>query len=289
VSAVRLRSRSSAAASVLAPLVLVGLAVLVGAKGTPSLQSTVTLVLCNLIVVLGLQVFIGNSGVYSFGQLAFAAVGAYVAALLTLPAAITLLQTPGLPPVIAGADQGALAATLIAAAVCGLLAAVVGLPLMRTSTLAIPISTFAFLIVAYNVLANWEAVTGGSAGLVSIPTTTGVETAGLWAAVAVVFALAFKWSASGYRLQATREDVVAARWLGVAVRDRRCVGRAPVRGPLPRHLLLRSDGDDPDDAGRRRYPQRLRGCGRGARRRHGQRGAARPRGRRRPAGAGFDR
>jgi branched-chain amino acid transport system permease protein len=106
------------------------------------------------------------------------------------------------------------------------LAAIVGLPLMRTSTLAIPISTFAFLIVAYNVLANWEAVTGGSAGLVSIPTTTSVETAGLWAAVAVVVALAFKWSASGYLLQATREDEVAARSLGVGVMRERMLAFA---------------------------------------------------------------
>jgi branched-chain amino acid transport system permease protein len=191
--------------------------VLVGANGTASLQGTVTLILCNLIIVLGLQVFIGNSGVYSFGQLAFAAVGAYLGALLTLPAAISLLQTPGLPTLIADSDPGALVATLIAAGASGLLAAIVGLPLMRTSTLAIPISTFAFLIVAYNVLANWERVTGGSSGLVSIPTTTGVGAAGLSAAVAVVVALTFKWSSSGYRLQATREDEVAARSLGVRV------------------------------------------------------------------------
>ena len=71
------------------------LTALVGANGTPSLQGTVTLILCNLIIVLGLQVFIGNSGVYSFGQLGFAAAGAYVAALLTLPAAFAALQTPG--------------------------------------------------------------------------------------------------------------------------------------------------------------------------------------------------
>ena len=82
---------------------------LVGANGTPSFQGTVTLVLCNLIIVLGLQVFIGNSGVYSFGQIGFATTGAYVAALLTLPAAIALLQTPGLPDFIADAQLGPLA------------------------------------------------------------------------------------------------------------------------------------------------------------------------------------
>jgi branched-chain amino acid transport system permease protein len=212
-----LRSPASAATSLIVPLVLVALTAAVGASGTPSFEETVTLILCNLIVVLGLQVFIGNSGVYSFGQLGFAAAGAYVAALLTISPAFTALQTPELPKLIVDAQLDPLLSTLIAAVAAGLLAGVVGWPLMRTSTLAIPISTFAFLIVAYNVLANWDAVTGGSSGLVSIPRTTDVAAAGLWAGVAVVVALAFKWSASGYRLQATREDEVAARSIGIGL------------------------------------------------------------------------
>ncbi|MGN6663682.1 MAG: branched-chain amino acid ABC transporter ATP-binding protein/permease [Solirubrobacterales bacterium] len=218
-----LRSPASAATSLAVPLVLVALTVAVGASGTPSFEDTVTLILCNLIVVLGLQVFIGNSGVYSFGQLGFAASGAYVAALLTIPAIFTVLQTPGLPKLIADAQLAALPSTLIAAAASGVLAMVVGRPLMRTSTLAIPISTFAFLIVAYNVLANWDAVTGGSSGLVSIPRTTDIASAGLWAGVAVVVAVAFKWSASGYRLQATREDEVAARSIGIGLMRERLI------------------------------------------------------------------
>jgi branched-chain amino acid transport system permease protein len=220
----RFRSRPSVAASLLLPLALIAIVTLVGANGTPSFQATVTLILCNLIVVLGLQVFVGNSGVYSFGQLGFATSGAYVAAFLTLPAAFALLQTPGLPHFIADAQLGSLLSTLIAAAISGLIAIVVGLPLMRTSTLAIPISTFAFLVVVYNIVANWDRVTGGSSGLVSIPTTTSVESAGLWAAAAVVLAIAFKWSSSGYRLQATREDEVAARSIGIGVVKERLIG-----------------------------------------------------------------
>lgn len=219
----RLRSPGSLAASLLAPLALVALIAFVGAAGPPSSQGTVTLILCNLIIVLGLQVFIGNSGVYSFGQLGFAAAGAYVAALLTLPASFTALQTPALPDVISTAQLDPLPATLIGALACGLLAVVVGLPLMRTSTLAIPISTFAFLIVVYQVIANWDRITGGSSGLVSIPATTGVLSAGLWAAAAVVIAVAFKWSPSGYRLQATREDEVAARSIGISLMKERLI------------------------------------------------------------------
>jgi branched-chain amino acid transport system permease protein len=223
VSGLRFRSRASAAVSLLAPLALIAIVALLGANGTPSFQGTVTLILCNLIVVVGLQVFVGNSGVYSFGQLGFATAGAYIAVFLTLPATLAILQTPALPHFIADAHLSSLPSTLIAAAACGLFAIVVGLPLMRTSTLAIPISTFAFLVVVYNVVANWDRVTGGSSGLVSIPTTTSVESAGLWAGAAVILALAFKWSAGGYRLQATREDEVAARSIGINVMRERLI------------------------------------------------------------------
>jgi branched-chain amino acid transport system permease protein len=223
MSSVRFRTPQSAAASLLVPLLAIAITALLGANGTPSFQDTVATILCNLIIVIGLQVFVGNSGVYSFGQLGFATAGAYIAAFLTLPAAFALLQTPGLPHFIADAHFGALPSTLIAAAVSGLLAIVIGLPLMRTSTLAIPISTFAFLIVLYNVVANWDRVTGGSSGLVSIPSTTGVGSAGLWAGAAVILALTYKWSASGYRLRATREDEVAARSIGVSVMRERLI------------------------------------------------------------------
>jgi branched-chain amino acid transport system permease protein len=189
----------------------------VGATGTRSTEDTTTLILCNLIIVLGLQVFIGNSGVYSFGQVAFAAIGAYVGALLTLPAVWIALQTPAVPELVAAWQPGPLLTTLIAGLVAACFAGLIGLPLMRTSSLAIPISTFAFLVVAYNVLANWDELTGGSAGLVSVPRTSGLLTTALWACIAIFLALAFKWSKFGYRLLATREDEVAAGSVGIKV------------------------------------------------------------------------
>jgi branched-chain amino acid transport system permease protein len=212
-----LRSPGSLAASVAVPLGLIGATVLIGVNGTPSLQGSVAMILANLVIVLGLQVFIGNSGVYSFGQLGFAAAGAYLAAAMTLPSALAALQAPGLPDFLVSAQPGPLADTLAGGLAGAGLALVVGLALMRTSTLAIPISTFAFLIVLYNVLANWGALTGGSSGLVSIARTTSVQSAGAWAAVAAIVALGFKWSRNGYRLAASREDEVAAQSIGIVV------------------------------------------------------------------------
>ena len=121
MSGVRFRTPQSAAASLLVPLLLIAIAALLGANGTPSFQDTVTTILCNLIIVIGLQVFVGNSGVYSFGQLGFATAGAYIAALPhparrlrpaadARPAALHRRRPPRRLP-----------ATLIAAAVSGLL------------------------------------------------------------------------------------------------------------------------------------------------------------------------
>ena len=50
------------------------------------LQRRVDAGLINLVAVVGLYVFVGNSGVLSFGNVAFMAVGAYVSALLTMKA-----------------------------------------------------------------------------------------------------------------------------------------------------------------------------------------------------------
>ncbi|MGC4009595.1 MAG: hypothetical protein QM805_11770 [Pseudomonas sp.] len=51
------------------------------------MQRRITHGLINLVAVVGLYVFVGNSGVLSFGNVAFMAIGAYVSALLTMPAA----------------------------------------------------------------------------------------------------------------------------------------------------------------------------------------------------------
>ena len=41
--------------------------------------------LINVVLVVGLYVFAGNSGVLSFGHMSFMAIGAYTTALITIP------------------------------------------------------------------------------------------------------------------------------------------------------------------------------------------------------------
>ena len=48
-------------------------------------DQTIIIGLINLIMVTGLYVFVGSSGVVSFGQVSFMAIGAYVCGMFTLP------------------------------------------------------------------------------------------------------------------------------------------------------------------------------------------------------------
>jgi branched-chain amino acid transport system permease protein len=89
------------------PLVLAAvLATLVLAAGllSPATQRVVTEALIKLSVVVGLYIFSGNSGVLSFGHIAFMGIGAYVASWLVIPPETKEVLLPGLPAFLAAAQ-----------------------------------------------------------------------------------------------------------------------------------------------------------------------------------------
>lgn len=192
---------------------LVGAALVSGAAES----AVVTTALVNLVLVVGLYTFVGNSGVLSFGHVAFAALGAYSAGLLVIPVETKAVLQPDLPGLLANAHLAPLPATLAGAGVAALVAAVVALPLMRLSGLAASISTFSVLVIVHVVAGNLTAVTGGAAGLAGVPTSTTLITALLWALVVIAVAFAFQRTMVGLRLRASREDEFAARALGVPI------------------------------------------------------------------------
>ena len=72
--------------------------------GSGATGRTVTEMLIRLVFVVGLYVFVGNSGVISFGHAGFMCIGAYVAAWLTVPPAMKQFTMPGLPDALAQAE-----------------------------------------------------------------------------------------------------------------------------------------------------------------------------------------
>jgi len=181
------------------------------------LQRRTTQALINLIAVVGLYVFVGNSGILSFGNVAFMAVGAYVSALLTMKPAAKSVFLPDLPAIIAHAEWPTLPGALAGGVAAALVALVVGWPLMRLSGVSASIATFAILVVAYVVFGNWTTVTGGQNSLMGLPPYVDLWTAVAWAVAAMVIAFAYQETRSALLLRASREDEAAAQATGVNV------------------------------------------------------------------------
>ena len=173
--------------------------------------------LVSVAIVVAIYVFVGNSGVLSFGQISFVALGAFAAGVMTIPVESKMGVLPELLPILRDHTVGNGVSLLIAAAVGGLFALIVGLPLMRLSGLAAGIATFAVLEITHNVLREWTKIGPGATTLSLVPETTGAVQATVGALIAIFVAFAYQRSRFGRMLRATREDAAAARGVGVSI------------------------------------------------------------------------
>jgi branched-chain amino acid transport system permease protein len=202
----------------LAALIVIVAVIAFAASFAPAvLQRRATQGLIDLIAVVGLYVFAGNSGVLSFGNVAFMAVGAYVSALLTMKPAAKSVFLPDLPALIASAEWSSLPGALAGGVAAAIVALVVGWPLMRLTGVSASIATFAILVVANVVFGNWTAVTGGQNSLMGLPAYVDLWTAFGWAIATIVIAFVYQETRSALLLRASREDEAAAQASGVNV------------------------------------------------------------------------
>jgi len=228
---------------VIAPVALVVAAALLGTLVSISTQTYFTDTLVKVAIVVALYVFIGNSGVLSFGHISFVALGAWTAGVLTVPAG----EKPAIMPNLAGFLQHRhvdnVESLILAAVVGGIAAFLVGIPLMRLSGLAAGIATFAVLEITHNLLQYQERIGPGLNAFSSVPETTGLRQAALGAVVCIVVAFLYARSRYGRLLRATREDDAAARAVGASVYRQRLVAftasgfLAGLAGGLYVHLL----------------------------------------------------
>ena len=200
----------------LAPALLILATALLGLAVSNYLQAYFLDTLIKVAIVVALYVFIGNSGVLSFGHMSFVAVGAWTAGVLTTPEEQKRLIMPGLAHFLVTTNVGNAASLALAALVGGFFALVVGLPLMRLSGLPAGIATFAVLGITYDVLSYWGKIGPG------VQTLSGVPEIGNWGlaggvAIVVVVAWLYQRSRFGRLLRATREDPAAARASGISV------------------------------------------------------------------------
>jgi branched-chain amino acid transport system permease protein len=115
-----------------------------------------TFVLIYAIVGLGLMLLAGFTGLFSLGHAAFLGVGAYTEAIMV---------NAGVPFPIAIACAGLLSAAV---------GMVVGLPALRVKGIYLGMATLAFGFIVEEIMARWEGLTGGNAGMVvNYPTLFG--------------------------------------------------------------------------------------------------------------------
>ena len=192
------------------------------AAGGLGMQDMVIGMLINVVLVVGLYMFVGTSGVMSFGHMSFMALGAYVSGLLSMMPKIKAVALPHLPgPCVSHLPT--IAATLVGGVVAAVVALIVGVPLMRLSGLGASIATLALLQIVQIVAKNWESVTGPTGATFGVPTTTTVAGALVWALLVIGFAYVFQQSKVGLRLRASREEESAASAIGVNISRERVV------------------------------------------------------------------
>lgn len=211
----QLRRRLAATTPLLLALLLALFLILATWLGDRALARMATETLIRVTLVIGFWIFAGNSGVISFGHAAFACLGAYGSAWLSLAPKVKAVFLPGLPDWLAQAHWPVLPAALAAGLFAAGVALVSGAAILRLSGIAASIATFAFLAMTNTIWSNWTAITAGTSSVVGLDRYVGPWTAYGWALAALLAASLHASSASGLALRASREDEVAAAASGI--------------------------------------------------------------------------
>jgi branched-chain amino acid transport system permease protein len=197
------------------PLIVLALAVHL--FGGEVLQRILTVLFINLSMVLGLQIFMGNSGVVSFAQIGFMGIGAYASALFSMSPQAKAMALRNLYSWLVPIQVPFVVAVIIGGLMAAFVAALVGYPLMRLSGAAAVIATFALLIIVHNVLINWSEVTNGPRTLFGLEAYTTLWVSAAAGILFLLLALWFKETPLGLQLRASREDEQAAASVGINI------------------------------------------------------------------------
>ncbi len=162
--------------------------------------SILTQIFITLVSVVGVFVLTGMTGMFSLGQAAFMAIGAYTSGLLVIKLNLAF-------PI----------ACVIAVSVAVLVGYVVGLPTVRLRRDYISLVTLGFGEAITALLNRATPITGGASGLTGIPKKTTLLLAFLSTVVVVMIVAWFKTSKYGRQCIAARSDELAAKAMGINV------------------------------------------------------------------------
>jgi len=223
-------------------VLLIAAALIAGSIGG-GVERTLIVFFIALIAVLGMGIYSGNSGILSFGHLAFMGIGAYLSGILTMPTAMKQVTLANLPPFLANANFDLFAATIITVLFVMAVALVVGTVISRLEGSAATITTLGLLVIVHGIIIGARDITRGSQSFFGVPRITDLTIAAGCAVLAIIVARVFRDSVFGLKLRASRDDQLAAGAMGVNVRRERLLswvvsaGIVAVAGVLLGHFL----------------------------------------------------
>ena len=203
------------AAILILPLML--LAVLAHFFFSDFTKTITTYLFINIIAVVGYYMFMGTSGVASFGHVAFMGIAAHLSALLTLSPETKAELLPNLPTWLGQVHLSFVPAFLVTIIAVGIFAFLIGIPFSRMGEAPTGIVTLCFLVITYDISIVWVDVTRGIKSIYDIPQYVGLWNAFLFAAAIILIVRFFKDSIAGLRLISSAVDKEAAQSLGVNV------------------------------------------------------------------------
>ncbi len=171
----------------------------------PYLQQIILYVGIITILALGLNLIYGFSGQFSLGQAAFYGIGAYTGALLTK----TLPHSPIIVPL----------SLILSFSLTGIIALLVGIPILRLRTDYLAIATLGFGIIVKVLFDNTDHLIpelGGSRGMLGIPRLTNLENTFILFLIVLIIIRNLAYSKYGRALISLKEDEIIADVMGVA-------------------------------------------------------------------------
>lgn len=177
----------------------------------------VTVLFVSMIVVLGMQVFMGNSGILAWAHVGFMGIGGYTAAICSMTPQMKAIAIPQIYPFLLNVQLPFWLAILVGMVIAAFVAALISFPLMRLSDAAAAITSFSLLIIINAVLVHWDRITNGPRTLFGVGEYTTLWISALCAILVLILAYFFKESSLGLRLRASREDYYAASAVGINI------------------------------------------------------------------------
>ena len=168
-------------------------------------------------MVLGLQVFMGNARVTNLSHSAFMGIGAYAAAICVTPQNIKAISLPDAPWGLNTFALDPVTSALIAIAVTGLIAFLVGIVIVRLSGIGATIVSLAVLVIIHSLFLYRTDIFKGNQAFFGIPQVFSLSSVVILAVIVVFATRLFRESRWGIALRASADDEVGASTMGVNI------------------------------------------------------------------------